>query len=48
MYNKLDQHEMTSHNQDLLELTPNELTYQRGYTTVHALPIAHWKYFWFD
>jgi hypothetical protein len=48
MYNKLDQHEMTSHNYDLLHLTPEALNYQRGYFRVYDLPIAHWKYFWFD
>lgn len=46
MYNKLDEQEMYSHNQDLL-LLPGDNT-QRGYFTSQPLPQAHWKYFWFD
>lgn len=48
MYNKLGQHTMTSHNQDLLLLTTGELDMQRGYFTTRKLPQAHWQYFWFD
>jgi hypothetical protein len=48
IYNKLDEHPMTSHNSDLLRLTPEALNYQRGYFAVYDLPTPHWKYFWFD
>jgi len=48
MYNKLNEQEMTSHDQDLLLLTENELRQQRGHFEVHNLPEVHWKYFWLD
>jgi hypothetical protein len=48
MYNKRDEHVMTSHAMDLLTLTPAELARQRGYNAVHDASRAHWKYFWFD
>lgn len=48
MYNKLDQHEMTSHDQDLLLLDASNLNLQRGYFRKYDLPQPHWKYFWFD
>jgi len=48
MYNKLDQHEMTSHDQDLLLLSRGSLNQQRGYFKSGNLPQPHWKYFWFD
>ena len=48
MYNKLNQQEMTSHDQDLLLLSENELRQQRGYLKAQRLPDLHWKYFWFD
>ena len=48
MYNKRDEHVMTSHDMDLLTLTPAELARQRGYNAVHDASRAHWKYFWFD
>lgn len=48
MYNKLDQHEMTSHDQDLLLLSRGSLNQQRGYLKAGTLPQPHWKYFWFD
>ncbi|NEU07760.1 hypothetical protein GZH53_05500 [Flavihumibacter sp. R14] len=48
MYNKFDEHQFTSHNQDLLRLSPSELDRQRGYFAVHQLEARHWKYFWFD
>lgn len=48
MYNKLNEQEMTSHNQDLLLLSPAALNVQRGYFTSKQLPQPHWKYFWFD
>lgn len=48
MYNKRDEHVMTSHAMDLLTLTPAELAYQRGYNAVNDASRPHWKYFWFD
>ena len=48
MYNKRDEHVMTSHTTDLLTLTPAELAYQRGYYAVNNASRPHWKYFWFD
>lgn len=48
MYNKQDNHVMTSHDQDLLLLDIHSLDAQRGYFRVHDLPQPHWKYFWFD
>lgn len=48
MYNKLGEHEMTSHDMDLLQLSVEEQNRQRGYISVHDLPQKHWKYFWFD
>lgn len=48
MYNKLDQQEMTSHDQDLLLLSQGQLNAQRGYFRKADLPFQHWKYFWFD
>jgi hypothetical protein len=48
MYNKLDQHEMTSHDADLLLHTPAELAMQRGYYEVRETSRPHWKRFWFD
>jgi len=46
MYNKLDQHEMTGHNQDLLQLSPQDIL--RGYHISEKLDNLHWKYFLFD
>lgn len=48
MYNKLDEQEMTSHDQDLLLLSPHALDQQRGYFAVHNLSQPHWKQFLFD
>jgi len=48
MYNKFDEHEMTSHDADLLQLSLAEQDRQRGYISVHQLPQKNWKYFWFD
>jgi len=48
MYNKLDEQEFSSHNSDLLLLSPEQIKLQRGYISVHDLPKPHWKYFWFD
>lgn len=50
MYNPRDEHYMTSHAIDLLELTPEQLALDRsrGHYAVHDAPHPHWKYFWFD
>jgi hypothetical protein len=48
VYNPRDQQVMTSHNADLLELTPAELEPRRGFNNVHATQHPHWRYFWFD
>jgi hypothetical protein len=46
MYNKLNEHEMTVHNQDLLRITSENI--RRGYHQVDELSHAHWKTFYFD
>jgi hypothetical protein len=46
MYNKLDEQEMTVHNQDLLRIAPGNI--RRGYHKVIDLPQQHWKIFYFD
>lgn len=46
MYNKLDEHEMTVHNQDILRLAPGNIS--RGYHKEADLPQPHWKIFYFD
>jgi len=46
MYNKLDEHEMTVHNQDLLRIPSKSI--RRGYHNVVQLPQPHWKIFYFD
>lgn len=46
MYNKLGEHEMTVHNQDLLRLAPESIS--RGYHKVVDHPRQHWKIFYFD
>ena len=48
MYNKLDEHVMTSHDMDLLEYSGEELNIRRGDRNRHDLPHHHWKFFWFD
>jgi hypothetical protein len=48
VYNTRDEHAVTSHAMDLLQLTPAELAYQRGYYAVNNAQQPHWKYFWFD
>jgi hypothetical protein len=50
MYNPRDEHVMTSHAMDLLELTPEQLQLERtrGHYAVHNEWHPHWKYFWFD
>lgn len=46
MYNPLDEHEMTVHNQDLLRIDPDHIF--RGYHQVVKLPQSNWKAFYFD
>ena len=50
VYNPLDEHVMTAHTIDILEMTPEQLIVERtrGHYSRHDLPQAHWKYFWFD
>lgn len=50
VYNPRDEHVMTSHAIDLLELTAERLAVERtrGHHAVHDTPHRHWKYFWFD
>jgi hypothetical protein len=48
VYNRLDEQTATSHDMDLLQLTPAELNARRGYYAVHAASQPHWKYFCFD
>lgn len=50
MYNPRDEHVMTSHAMDLLELTPQQLALERtrGHHALNDAPQPHWKYFWFD
>lgn len=45
IYNELGEHEMTSHDMDLLQLSPEEQNRQRGYLLVNTLPQKNWKYF---
>ncbi|MFA6084264.1 hypothetical protein [Mucilaginibacter sp.] len=46
MYNKLDEQEMTVHNQDLLRIPYNNIFH--GHHKVVQLPNQHWKIFYFD
>jgi hypothetical protein len=46
MYNKLGEHEMTVHNQDLLRIAPENIL--RGYHRETYLSQPHWKIFYFD
>jgi hypothetical protein len=48
MYNKFDEHVMTSHAAWILISTPEELEARQGWYAVHDAPSPHWKYFWFD
>ena len=48
MYNKLDEHVMSSHAAWILISAPEELTARQGWYAVHDAPSRHWKYFWFD
>lgn len=50
VYNPRDEHVMTAHAIDILEMTPNQLALERtrGHHARHDLPAPHWKLFWFD
>ena len=50
VYNPRDEHVMTAHARDILELTPEQLVVERtrGHYAQHDLPQPHWKYFLFD
>lgn len=50
VYNPRDEHVMTAHAADILELTPEQLVIERtrGHNERHDLPQPHWKIFWFD
>jgi hypothetical protein len=50
MYNPNDEHVMTSHASDLLELTPAQLALEhtRGHYGRFDMQQPHWRYFWFD
>jgi len=48
VYNPLDEQVMTSHNEDLLRLTPTQLESTRGFYAVRATSHPHWKSFLFD
>lgn len=48
VYNPRGGHDMTSHDMDLLRLSPADLDRQRGYYAVHNARESNWKYFWFD
>jgi hypothetical protein len=50
MYSPRDEHALTSHKMDLLQLTPEALVVEqsRGHYALHDAPQPHWKYFWFD
>ena len=46
MYNKLDEQEMTVHNQDLLRIPYDNILH--GHHKVFQMPGQHWKIFYFD
>ena len=50
VYNPRDEHVMTAHASDILELTPEQLVVERtrGHNARYDLPQPHWKIFWFD
>jgi len=50
VYNPRDEHVMTAHARDILELTPDQLALDRtrGHNARYDLPQPHWKIFWFD
>jgi hypothetical protein len=48
MYNPNGDQDFSSHNTDLLVLSPTEVAAQRGHTAVHDASRFRWKYFLFD
>ena len=48
IYNKRDEQDFSSHNTDLLVLSPTEIAAQRGHVAVRNASRPHWKYFLFD
>lgn len=50
VYNPRDEHVMTAHAVDILQLTPEQLVVERtrGHNARYDLPQPHWKIFWFD
>lgn len=48
MYNPRGEQDISSHDADLLELSPEQIEQQRGHYAQHEADTPHWKYFWFD
>ncbi|MCI0666412.1 MAG: hypothetical protein L0220_35650 [Acidobacteria bacterium] len=48
MFNPRGEHEFTSHNADLLQYTPAQLSRSRGHFSVRDASRPKWKYFLFD
>jgi hypothetical protein len=48
MFNRLGEHEYTSHNADILQYTPEHLSRTRGYAAIRDTSYPNWKYFLFD
>ena len=48
MYNPRDEQAFSSHDSDLLLLSPEDVERQRGFFAVQAAPEPHWKSFLFD
>lgn len=48
MYNPRDEHDLPSHDSDLLFWTPEQLRARPGHNSVHATATPHWQYFLFD
>jgi hypothetical protein len=48
MYNPRGEADFSSHDADLLELSPEDIRRRRGYFAAHDLPERGWKRFLFD
>ena len=48
VFNRLDQHLITSHAAWILVSAPGELPARQGWYAAHNAQTPHWKYFWFD
>lgn len=50
VYNPRDEHVMTVHAMDILQMTPAQLAIDRtrGHYALHDSSHSHWKYYWFD